>query len=424
MGRRRFEVHPREPEWAARPGEAAVGIEDSLRRFLRPFVAHLARREAREHAERYVAGLVSDLASKTIESIAYRFGRDRHGLQRFIGGSSWDHRPLLGELARQVAAELGEADGIAAVLARVFPKSGGQSVGVGRQRLGPSGREGLGQLGLFLGYGSRRGWALVDFRLYLPPAWAGDATRRRRGGIPGPIRYRTVPELALELLRNAGGALPTAWVAGGPDVGVSSRLRAELRSSGDRYFLAIPPDATVREPAGAEDPTDADAAGLEGRSRPVRDWAERREASAWVPAAMPDRDGGDVATPILRGRVVARTDRHPAAVAETLVAARLPDGRGGVEPAYFLTNGPDKTPPGELARLAGAVPRMESLLREAEAGSGLADYEVRNWPGWQHHQTLALIAAWYRSRSLLPAPARDPRALGGPDDRVRPDPGS
>jgi SRSO17 transposase len=25
----------------------------------------------------------------------------------------------------------------------------------------------------------------------------------------------------------------------------------------------------------------------------------------------------------------------------------------------------------------------------------LADYEVRNWTGWQHHQTLSLLAMWF-----------------------------
>jgi hypothetical protein len=35
----------------------------------------------REHARTYRAGLVSNLQRKTAESIAYRHGQERHGLQ-------------------------------------------------------------------------------------------------------------------------------------------------------------------------------------------------------------------------------------------------------------------------------------------------------------------------------------------------------
>jgi len=41
-----------------------------------PFVTRLRRSERREHAQVYVAGLLSDLERKNVESIAYRHDQD------------------------------------------------------------------------------------------------------------------------------------------------------------------------------------------------------------------------------------------------------------------------------------------------------------------------------------------------------------
>ena len=73
-----------------------------LKQFMAPFAARLRRSERRGHAQVYVAGLLSDLERKNVESIAYRHDQDRVNLQWFIGVAPWDHQPLQEELARQV----------------------------------------------------------------------------------------------------------------------------------------------------------------------------------------------------------------------------------------------------------------------------------------------------------------------------------
>src|SRR5213593_3012893 len=88
------------------------GLMPRLEGFLTPFVQALQSPEQQTNARHYVQGLLSDLESKDVESIAYLHDRERQGLQKFVGQSSWDHEPLLGELARQVGTELGEPDGV------------------------------------------------------------------------------------------------------------------------------------------------------------------------------------------------------------------------------------------------------------------------------------------------------------------------
>src|SRR5438067_8534797 len=190
------------------------GVMPRLETFLQPFVQALRSAEQRTNARHYVQGLLSDLPSKDAESIAYLHDRERQGIQKFLGQADWDHRPLLGELASQVGAELGEPDAVLVFDPSAFPKKGTQSVGVQRQWCGRLGKLENCQVGIYLAYVSRRDHALADVRLYLPKEW-GTRKRRREAGVPRAIRFRTRHELALEMLDGSGPALPDGWVSGG-----------------------------------------------------------------------------------------------------------------------------------------------------------------------------------------------------------------
>jgi hypothetical protein len=160
-----------------------TGVVPRLETFLRPFVATLQSPEQRTNAHHYIEGLLSDLDGKDIESIAYLHDRERQGLQKFIGQAEWNHRPMVTELARQIATELGEDDGVLVFDPSAFAKKGTESVGVQRQWCGRLGKVENCQVGIYLGYVSRRDHALVDFRLFLPQEWAKRKRRCEKAGI-------------------------------------------------------------------------------------------------------------------------------------------------------------------------------------------------------------------------------------------------
>jgi SRSO17 transposase len=65
------------------------------------------------------------------------------------------------------------------------------------------------------------------------------------------------------------------------------------------------------------------------------------------------------------------------------------------EIAYYLCYGPAHTSVEELIRIAGSRWRIEDGFKEAKGESGLDEYEVRKWDGWQRHITLCLLAHAY-----------------------------
>src|SRR6476619_6012889 len=245
---RRFRIRPDERlDDAEVPPCLVRGVLPRLEAFLQPFVDALHSPAQRTNAGHYVQGLLSDLGSKDAESSAYLHDRERQGLQKFIGQADWDHRPLLTELVRQVGTEFGAADGVLVFDPSAFPKKGTESVGVQRQWCGRLGKIDNCQVGIYLGYATGRGHALVDVRLYLPREWATRKKRRRKAGVPDAVRFRTRHELALDMLDERGPWLPHACVTGDDEIGRSAWFRGEVRARGECHLLAVPSNTLVRD---------------------------------------------------------------------------------------------------------------------------------------------------------------------------------
>jgi SRSO17 transposase len=388
------------------------GVLPRLESFLTPFVECLNATEQRTNAKHYVAGLVSDLPSKDAESIAYLHDRERQGLQKFIGQVEWDDGALRTELVRQVGTELGEADGVLVFDPSAFPKKGTASVGVQRQWCGRLGKLDNCQVGIYLGYVSRREHARVDFRLYLPKEWAADRRRRKKCGVPGTVRFRTRHELILEMVDERGESLPHAWISGDDELGRSSWFRGQLRTRSESYLLAVPSNTSVRDLKEPDPPHEGRGRRPRAPFRGVDRWRAALPEDAWQTIEVRDAEKGPVIVQAARTPVQARTEGRPSDAAEFLVVFRERQADGSWKHDYLLSNAPLATPWAEFARAFKAQHRIEECLKRAKGEAGLGDYQVRTWEGWHHHQTLSLIATWFLTRETRREKNPDPR-----DDR-------
>jgi SRSO17 transposase len=390
------------------------GVMPRLEAFLQPFLGALQSEEQRTNAKHYVSGLMSDLDGKDVESIAYLHDRERQGLQKFIGQAGWDHRPLLTELVRQVASALGETDGVLVFDPSAFAKKGTESVGVQRQWCGRLGKVENCQVGIYLGYVARQDHALVDMRLYLPKEWANRKRRRNKAGVPAEIRFRTRHELMLEMLDEHGAVLPHAWIAGDDELGRSSWFRQELRARNECYLLAVPSNTLVRDLTLPDPPYAGHGPRPQVPFTRVDRWCAVVPEDAWQTIAVRDGEKGPLLTQALRRLVQARTERKASDVAEFLVVFRERQEDGTWKHDYLLSSAPLATPLWEFARVFKAQHRIEESLKRAKGEAGLADYQVRTWEGWHHHQTLSLLATWFLTRETRRGKNPDPRLDGSP----------
>jgi SRSO17 transposase len=369
-----------------------------LSTFMAPFVETLQGQALTQHAQTYVSGLLSDVERKNVESIAYHVGQNRLGLQGFIGWADWADAPLRQTLLDQVGQQLGQGDGVLVFDPSAFPKSGRESVGVARQWCGRLGKVDNCQVAIYLGYVSAHGHTLVDLRLYLPKEWTQDKARLQKAGVPKAHRgYRTRHQLALDMLEKNGPVLPHAWIAGDDEMGRPYWFRRRLAGLGERYLLAVPSNTLMRDLETAPPVSSGRGRRPQRPWHSVEQWSQALGDDAWQRIDVRDGSKGPLVVEVVKRRVVSRTHRRQQGHEEMLVVMRYRDrdNQQVVKVDYYLSNAAPETPLWQFARVAKAEHRIEDCIQRSKSEAGLADYEVRNWTGWQHHQTLSLLATWF-----------------------------
>jgi SRSO17 transposase len=188
-----------------------------------------------------MVGQYGPLARKSIEPMALAAEGSRiRSLQRFLSETVWDEEQMRWNYHQLVADELGEPDGVLMFDESGFVKKGKDSAGVARQYCGTLGKVENCQVGVFAGYASRQGYALVDQRLFLPDVWFGPAyaTRRRKCQVPDETMFQTKPQLAAAMLRSIRqeGILPFRYIVADSVYGNSPDFLAVIRN----YCISTP----------------------------------------------------------------------------------------------------------------------------------------------------------------------------------------
>ena len=151
--------------------EAAEDWARGLDELAERIAPRFCRIEARQRARSYLGGLLAPLERKNGWHLAEAAGdASPDSVQDFLSRMRWDADAVRDDLRVYVVEHLGDVDAVMALDETGFIKKGEHSVGVQRQYSGTAGRIENCQVGVFLGYASRHGHALLDRALYLPMA--------------------------------------------------------------------------------------------------------------------------------------------------------------------------------------------------------------------------------------------------------------
>jgi len=180
------------------------GFLEELWEFQSNFHDCFPRSETRVHFFDYMVGQLSPLERKSIGPMALRVkGGTIRGLQRFISDVPWDEEHMRWTYHQLVADAMGDPEGVLMVDETGCVKKGKESVGVARQYCRMLGKVENCQVGVFAGYASRHGYALVEQRLFLPEAWFTDAyaARRTRCNVPTELTFQSKSQLAAAMVQ-------------------------------------------------------------------------------------------------------------------------------------------------------------------------------------------------------------------------------
>ena len=358
---------------------ALAGWRDELTVVQQRLGELFGRPEPRRQAGLYLEALLGSAERKNGWQLAEQIGDARPWrTQRVLSHVLWDQDKARDPCRSYVVEHLGAPDGVLIVDETGFMKKGTQSAGVARQYSGTAGRIENCQSGVFLGYGSPEGHALLDRELSLPQEWTHDRERCAAADVPDDTDFATKPQLAQRMIERAITAeVPFSWVLGDEVYGNDRRLRIWLEQNERPHVLAVK----------ATEPLWALVAGHGPIQVPAQDLATAEPPEGWQRLSAGAGSKGERLYDWARFRLF-RLQQAPWDH-WLLVRRKLssPD-----EMAYYVVFGPADTSLEALARIAGQRWNIEECFEAAKQEVGLDDYEVRRWHGWYRHITLSMLA--------------------------------
>jgi SRSO17 transposase len=321
-------------------------------------------------------------------------------LQHFISESEWDARDVMKEVAKNTNLSLESLGGAKGLILDESgnEKAGIESVGVARQYIGNVGKVCNSQNGVYAGLSGGGKISLVGARLYLPKEWTRDKKRCQKAGIPKEEqKYRTKPELGLEIIKELEEVIEYAWIGGDSIYGNSPELRQRLRELGKAYVMDVGEELQVcRE---KPQPYVPESSGRgRNRTRYVIDEAkislkklvEEIQAGEWKRIEYREGTKGKlVREAVLKKVWIWKKGTVEIEEAELLISRKIDK----TEIKYSLCD----EPKGELNVEVALFRQMQRYwiergFQEIKEQLGLHQYQVRGWKAWHHHIALTMMA--------------------------------
>jgi len=423
-------------------------FEEELNGYAKLFEPAFPRREQWERSQTYLEGLLGDTPRKNVERMALEMGENVRDLQHFMGQSPWKKESAVIIHQGLIAETLSETDGVALIDESGNVKQGQSSVGVAAQYCGSVGKVANSQVGVEVGYVSRKGYTLVDSQLFMPDEWfdADHADLRKACGVPTDLVYQTKPEIALKLLqgmveRNKTLAEPLIfrWVAADALYGDSIAFRDGIAELDKWYFTAIKstlqvwlqrPDVYVPAWQGhGRHPKRLRLLHPTEKATPVEALAGHIPADGWTRATLKEGSKGPIVCDFAFLRVIESRESLPGPDVWLIIRRNVDDPS---ELKFYFSNAPATIALLELVRICGMRWPIETIFKEGKGEIGLDQYETRSWLGWHHHMLLVALAHHFLVRlriklkdkapaltleqvrllltSVLPRPSFDPAA--------------
>ena len=348
---------------------------------------------------RYVQGLLSDSARKSMEAMLARVTEpgSYQAFQHFITDAPWNADAVW----RRLRAVLPEREGLLIFDGTSFPKQGTHSVGVARQYCGTLGKIANCQVAVTAALWTGVRAYLLGAALYLPDEWV-TTPARARARIPATVAFQEKWRQALRLLRQvrASGFTVTGVLADA-EFGDNRLFRAMLHrlrlpyavgiSSSHTVFLGTPDVRWPRPSRRGGRPRTYPKLAVGVHARPLGEairaaqgqwrrirWRNRPEARRWTAECLAIR-----VTPAVDSR------QRRLAPEIWLLAER--DVGETPRTKFYFVNLPPTASLAQIVQLAHQRWAIEQQYQDLKTELGLDHFEGRTFAGWHHHVVLTAV---------------------------------
>lgn len=366
------------------------------------------RSESRENFLKYMSGQFSELERKSIEPIALNVkGGKVRAMQRFVTDAPWDDDKIMVKYRFMVNTDLGSPDGALIFDESGFAKKGNDSVGVARQYCGTTGKVDNCQVGVFAAYVSDYGYSLIDKRLFIPEKWFTEDYRDRREKckLPDTVEFKTKPQLATEMLNNlvAENSLPFKYVLADSIYGSSPEfIDAVDALVGVTYFVSVQgktlcwlkSPVTIKKQYKYRGELRTKTALSDATKKPIAmsTLAKNTNPYFWYQRKVSEGTKGPIVYEFTRRRVTLSNSGLPQEEVWLIIRRTIGDNP---EYNYFISNAPASTRLPSFVWLSGLRWAIEQCFEETKSELGMDQYEVRKYPGWNHHIITCMLGHFF-----------------------------
>jgi SRSO17 transposase len=381
---------------------------DELKGFHEEFKDCFSRSEPRENFFRYSAGQFSKLERKSIEPIALNIqGGNVRSMQRFVSDVVWNETRLLHKYHHIVNEDMGDSNGVLIFDESGFAKKGDDSAGVAKQYCGNLGKVENSQVGVFAAYASPSGYALLDKRLFIPEKWFNDdyELRRNKCKIPEDVEFKTKPQLAVEMFHDLQEqkSLPYKYVLADSLYGNSPEFIDAVEQWAHLiYFVSIPSNTLcwLKRPI-----TNRKEYKYEGKvhTKEILEKTEEKPISFetlamntnnyfWYRRKVSEGTKGPIEYEFMRRRVILSKNGLPQKTVWLIIRRTL-----GCNATYdyYISNAPESTKLKTFVWLSGIRWAIEQCFEETKSELGMDQYEIRKYPGWNHHMLSCMLSHFF-----------------------------
>jgi SRSO17 transposase len=385
------------------------------------YFEYWGRSESRESFVKYEKGILMDLNSKNLETIALNTGRkqDVRNLSNLLRKNILDFDGMQSEYQNQLGKTLSCRDGMLCGDTCHFPKQGQCSVGVKRQYCGALGKIANCQCGVMVSYNSAKGRGVVSHNIYIPEDWFDDEHSElwEKCLIPEETVFRTQNDILLGMITDAvkSGFFDAKYIGVDSAFGRDAQFRDSL-PEGLIYFADIPNNYLVfpKHPKMIT-PKYSGVGKKPTKQKPsikplqVKDIIKKAvRLRGWEEWVVGNGSNGPIKVTDKIIAVVECRDGMPGK--EVWLYARLKDD-GSIK--YALCNeSMDATP--EMVRTPSLMRwSIELCFKDLKNELGMDQYQFRSFPGWMRHILFCEIAHLFLTKlrinfsevSTIPEPA-------------------
>jgi SRSO17 transposase len=207
----------------------------------------------------------------------------------------------------------------------------------------------------------------------MPQDWMEDPERLKKAGVPGDVVFKTKPQIALEMIKEATLAeTPYTWVTGDCVYGDYTDIRMWLEQNEKCYVMSVSGKTYV----------------WRGHKQvSVSSILKTLPEEGWFEASCGDGSKGER----LYDWLVLPMNPGVTEDYERSILIRRSKSSPNEHRAYICF-APIETPKQKLIEIAGCRWTIETCFKESKSLVGLDQYEVRSYDGWHKHVTFACLA--------------------------------